>query len=358
MPKATWASSIETNSLWIHRKCLLICWIVGIANMQYGFDSAAVGALQAMPGFLRVFGYEDSKNPTGYGIDPTVQQLIASLLTLGSFLSSLCAGFFSRWFGRRQGLWLACVLNMVACVIMMVTTDVNVLYLGRLLLGISNGFLVTFSNVYTAEAAPAQLRGVIVALFAWWVNIGSIVGSTVVNSTRTYADKRSYRIPIGCLLVVPALLRAGPCSLCPRAPRWLSRRFFYNAGVGSASYPVATEIVSTRLRAYTVGSATSLGYVLAWLTSFCSPYFINPTELNWGAQYCYIWAASNFACVAFFYFFMPETANRSLEELDEMLNARLPVRRFKKYQCVGRGDIVVFGNRPAGEMEHVETRKA
>lgn len=69
MAKATWACSIGTNSLWIHRKCLLICWIVGIANMQYGFDSAAVGALQAMPGFLRVFGYEDPKNPTGYGID-------------------------------------------------------------------------------------------------------------------------------------------------------------------------------------------------------------------------------------------------------------------------------------------------
>jgi MFS family permease len=57
-------------------------------------------------------------------------------------------------------------------------------------------------------------------------------------------------------------------------------KFFYNGCVGGASYPVATEVVSTRLRAWTVGSATAIGYLLAWLVSFCSPYFINPAELG------------------------------------------------------------------------------
>lgn len=57
--------------------------------------------------------------------------------------------------------------------------------------------------------------------------------------------------------------------------------FAYNAFVGAASYPVATELVSTRLRSWTVGSAISLGYFLAWLTGFCSPYFINPENMNW-----------------------------------------------------------------------------
>jgi hypothetical protein len=69
--------------------------------------------------------------------------------------------------------------------------------------------------------------------------------------------------------------------------------FFYLAGVGAASYPVATEVVSSRLRAWTVGTATSLGYVLGWLTSFCSPYFINPEELNWvrnSFQYLFLFA--------------------------------------------------------------------
>jgi hypothetical protein len=60
---------IPESSLWANRKCLLLCCLVAIANMQYGFDSSAVGALQAMPGFLKVFGYPDPESPIGYGID-------------------------------------------------------------------------------------------------------------------------------------------------------------------------------------------------------------------------------------------------------------------------------------------------
>ena len=128
-------------------------------------------------------------------------------------------------------------------------------------------------------------------------------------------------------------------------------KFGYNGGVGAASYPVATELVSTRLRAWTVGSATSLGYFLAWLISFCTPYFINPKNLNWvslaiftlilsinlltfgkGAKYGYIWAASNFICVVFFFFFMPELKGRSLESIDELFVNKVPARKFKGFQ--------------------------
>lgn len=167
---------LSSTSLWTNRKCFLICCAVATANMQYGFDSAAIGALQAMPEFLKVFGYEDSSGPLGYGVDSTVQQLITSLLTLGSFLSSLAAGPFSSFLGRKPALSLARGLNAIACAVQLGTTNKGVLYLGRLLMNLANGFFVTFSSVYTFEVAPAHLRGVTVALFAYWVNIGSIIG--------------------------------------------------------------------------------------------------------------------------------------------------------------------------------------
>ncbi|KAK5054454.1 hypothetical protein LTR84_001344 [Exophiala bonariae] len=453
-----------------------------------------------MPGFLKVFGYPNPKSPIGYGIDPTFQQLISSLLTLGSFISSLLAGFFASYFGRKYAIWLACILNGVAAAILIATTNWGAVYFGRLLLGIANGFLVTFSNVYTSEASPAHLRGVLVALFAYWVNIGSILGSTVNNFTKTRLDKSSYQIPLGCLYIVPTFLSIGlffvpesprfllhkgkeaeakralihlrgsaltkdelefewaemvrgmeeekrnaksvgwidmfrgtdlrrtllcygmigcqsasgiwfliayqtyflqqggvtkpfeytimtscvgfigvnvgmyairhlvgrrailiigatACGICQLAPAIAASasnnlamraniltafialfKFFYNGCVGAASYPVATEVVSTRLRAWTVGSATAIGYLLAWLVSFCSPYFINPAELGLGAKYGYVWFGANFACVIFFYFFMPEMKGRSLEELDEMFINRVSVRQFPKYECALRQD--------------------
>ncbi|KAJ5302938.1 hypothetical protein N7476_009737 [Penicillium atrosanguineum] len=515
-------NSLSTTTLWQNRKCLLLCCLVSMANMQYGFDLAAVGSLQAMPGFLKVFGYPDPTSDTGYGIDSTVQQLITSLLTLGSFVSSLVAGFFSAYLGRRHALWLACIVNAVAVGIQIGTTTPGVLYLGRLLLGFANGFLVTFSNIYTAEVSPAHMRGVMVALFAYWVNIGSVMGSVVDNKTKERLDKLSYRIPLACLYIVPVLLFVA-LFFVPESPRWLLHRgkkqdarkaleqlrgssyatllapsreskkgdekanakvtstvptlleiewaemvkgveeekreqgtvsaldmfrgvdlrrtilcycmigcqtasgvwfligyqtyfftvcgitkafefsimntcfgflgvnvgmyairellgrrailmlgaiacglcqlasaiaatvspaslptgqtlvaftalfmFFYNGCVGAASYPVATELVSSRLRAWTVGTATSLGYLLAWLVNFCTPYFINPEHLNWGARYGYIWFASNVLCVGFFYFWMPEMQGRSLEELDEIFEAQVPARKFEGYRTVIR----------------------
>lgn len=59
---------LPENSLWANRKCLWICLIVAIANMQYGLDSAVVANLQAMPGFLVVFGYPDPEASGGYAI--------------------------------------------------------------------------------------------------------------------------------------------------------------------------------------------------------------------------------------------------------------------------------------------------
>ncbi|ROW01881.1 hypothetical protein VMCG_05570 [Cytospora schulzeri] len=508
---------LPETSLWANRKCLAICATVAIANMQYGLDSAVIASLQAMPGFLAVFGYPDPDATGGYAIDGTFQQLISSLLTLGAFLSSLTAGSFAHFFGRKTALWLACFLTAIGGAIQIGTTDKAAVYVGRLVLGIGNGFLVTFSNIYTAEASPAHLRAVMVALFSEWVGIGTMVGTVVTNATKTRLDKASFQIPIGIMFVVPVVLTVG-LFFIPESPRYLvnkgrmdqARRsletlrgsslrpeelelewiemvkgigeekklaktigpldqyrgtelrrtllcygvilsqsgsgswflisystyffivsgltvneafqysiinsclgligvnfgiylmrhvvgrrtiltmgaaiqglcmlgmaigagsanpvgseagrnclisfaalymFAYNAFVGDASYVVSTELVSTRLRSWSVGSAISLGYFFAWLTGFCSPYFINPSDLNWAAKYAYLWACSNFVCMIFFWLCMPELKGRTLEEVDELFAKKVPARRFKGYKTTIQEEALAEIHRHGGIEE-------
>jgi MFS family permease len=124
------------------------------------------------------------------------------------------------YLGRRPGLWLACLLNTAGCTIQVLSTSANVLYIGRLLLGLANGFFVTYSNIYTAEAAPAHLRGITVALFAYWVNVGSIVGTVIDYYTKDRMDKLSYQIPLACLYIVPTGLFIA-LFFVPESPRWL-----------------------------------------------------------------------------------------------------------------------------------------
>lgn len=131
----------------------------------------------------------------------------------------------------------------------------------------------------------------------------------------------------------------------------------YNGMVATYAWLAGGEIPSQRLRSHTFGLAAAVGFAGAWLATFTAPYFINPDALNWGPEYgtstvvpshslppvvrltCHagwIWGPSCMITVVWIYFYLPEIKNRTLEEIDEMFEANLSARQFRKYVCVGR----------------------
>jgi len=110
--------------------------------------------------------------------------------------------------------------------------------------------------------------------------------------------------------------------------------FVYNGAICPFSWLSGGEAPSQRLRSYTFGLAAAIGFLGAWLATFTAPYFINPSALNWGPKYGYIWFPSSLLAALFIYLYLPELKNRSLEEIDEMFEARLPARKFRGYQCM------------------------
>ncbi|KAK7186454.1 hypothetical protein DPSP01_002115 [Paraphaeosphaeria sporulosa] len=479
-------------------KCILICLAMSLANFQYGYDTATIGGFQAMAGFLAIYGYNDPKAKIGWNITTTVQQLITSFLNIGTIIGVVLTHLWGKRFGRRHGIWIASLISFVAAGVQIGTEKLVGLYFGRILIGVSNGFFITFANVYVAEVSPAHLRGPLVSLFGVWVSIGSIIGATVNNITKDYTSKLSYQIPLATLYGIPLILSILVFFL-PESPRWLlmlgrdecakqsltrlrgtsfegsdemleeeflemqrgiadelekskgrvlkdmfkgtelrrtlicfgvilshsssgiwliigygtfffqqagvtrpflatilksfmglmgvftsiflnyrlvGRRFsmllghggstvfmlgmgiaasipgdsaasgkailgcalcwyfVYNGFSGAVSWPVANEVVSSRLRVVTIGCGTAVNYVFAWLTSFTTPYFINSRELNWGAKVAYIWAGSNAITFAFLYFFLPEMRGRSLEEIDELFQNQVSTREFPAYHCL------------------------
>jgi len=109
--------------------------------------------------------------------------------------------------------------------------------------------------------------------------------------------------------------------------------FVYNGGIAPFSWLSGGELPSQRLRSYTFGLSAAVGFLGAWLATFTAPYFINPSALNWGPKYGYIWFPSGMVAAAFIFFCLPEVKNRTLEEIDEMFEARLPARQWRGYQC-------------------------
>lgn len=89
-------------------------------------------------------------------------------MTLGAFISSGCAGLAAHKLGRRHCLWLACLTCAVANILMMSTTHIAPLYVGRLIIGFANGYFMTFAQLYIQESSTAEYRGLFLTGFQFF----------------------------------------------------------------------------------------------------------------------------------------------------------------------------------------------
>lgn len=118
-------------------------------------------------------------------------------MTLGAFISSGFAGVAANKFGRRQCLWIACVTCCVANIIMMTTTHIGALYVGRLVIGLANGYFMTFSQLYIQESSTAEYRGLFLTGFQFFTSfVSSSAKLCIVNSNfgEGYLDRKHCRL--------------------------------------------------------------------------------------------------------------------------------------------------------------------
>ncbi|OQU97757.1 hypothetical protein CLAIMM_03642 [Cladophialophora immunda] len=110
---------------------------------------------------------------------------------------------------------------------------------------------------------------------------------------------------------------------------------FFVAYCNAYAWLLGGEYANNQLRAFTFGPAAAINFLGNWAGTFSAPYFINPASFDWGPKYGYIWFGSNMVCAMLTWLFLPETKDRTLEEIHEMIEARLPARKFEGYVCVG-----------------------
>lgn len=176
-----------------------------------------------MPCFLEIYGYEDPSNPIGWNLTTKVQRLISSLMTIGAFTGSLMAGPMAIKLSRRQCIWFACVLCCGSNGIMQGTTSLSGIYAGRFLIGVANGYFMTFGQLYIQEVIPAQFRGAAIAAFNVFTSVGSLIGNIVDNETAQMTNKQCYVIPLSVIYAVPAIITVG-LFFIPETPRYLIGR--------------------------------------------------------------------------------------------------------------------------------------
>ncbi|SPO03170.1 related to maltose permease [Cephalotrichum gorgonifer] len=108
--------------------------------------------------------------------------------------------------------------------------------------------------------------------------------------------------------------------------------FFYNVTIGATAYTVLAEVATSRLRVKTIAIGLTVMNGLTMMWSFTLPYLFNPDKANLGAKLAFIFGGLAILSLGFLWLYLPETAKRTYEELDEMFMKKVPARKFKEYK--------------------------
>ena len=220
------------SRFWAEKRIIAISFVITLSYFQYGYDSAAIAGFQSMRGFLEIYGHVDPHSPIGYNISTEVQRLIQSLINIGSFVSAFAIYFLGSRISRRVGLWIGCALAFLSVSLMIAIENIAGLYAGRLLLGMSNGFLLPYNVMFVSESTPSLLRGPLLGMTILQTSLGALFGVLVDNYTNEREGSASWRIPLGVMYIVPAILTVFLFFL-PDTPRFYVMKGEYGNAVSA-----------------------------------------------------------------------------------------------------------------------------
>ncbi|KAG6044772.1 hypothetical protein E4U17_000401 [Claviceps sp. LM77 group G4] len=110
--------------------------------------------------------------------------------------------------------------------------------------------------------------------------------------------------------------------------------FVYQMTVGPICFVIISEISATRLRERTIAIATAVQAGASIVTTIAMPYMLNSNEADWGGKSGFLFGAISIVCLVWCYFRLPESRNRTYEELDILFQRRISARKFEAYDLL------------------------
>ena len=209
----------------MHTYNRLLLLVAGLGGLLYGVDVGIIGG--ALP-------YLEATS----GLNASQLSIIVAAVLLGSVISTLFAGLLADWLGRKPLMMISGAIFVLSIPVIALSHGFALLFLGRLLQGVSGGFVGIVVPLYLAECLSAQDRGKGTGAFQWLLTLGvflaAVIGiyysyrvaglasSTSAASLFTVKDQAWRRIfwmsmPPGVLFLVGSLFVA-------ESPRWLFRK--------------------------------------------------------------------------------------------------------------------------------------
>jgi len=140
--------------------------IAGLGGLLYGVDVGIIGG--ALP-YLQATSQ----------LSPGELSIIVAAVLLGSVFSTLFAGVLADGIGRRPLMQISAVAFILSIPMIALSSSYGALFFGRLLQGMSGGFIGVVVPLYLAECLSASRRGKGTGAFQWLLTLGIVVAALV-----------------------------------------------------------------------------------------------------------------------------------------------------------------------------------
>lgn len=132
---------------------------------------------------------------------------------------------------------------------------------------------------------------------------------------------------------------------------------FTKLSASNNAFLIGAEIGGVMMRKKILAFGTGIDVLAAFLVTFTTPYLLaSDPGPNLGPKIGWIFAAAGYLSGFFGIFFTPELKGRSLEEVDELFEAKIHCWQFSKYKTTGVGHRV--GELEQGDHEALEEQVA
>ncbi|PIA54473.1 hypothetical protein AQUCO_00900785v1 [Aquilegia coerulea] len=208
---------------------IMTCMVAATGGLIFGYDIGVSGGVTSMESFLFKFFpsvEQKMKNAHENQYCKFDSQLLTSF-TSSLYLAALVASFFAsattRALGRKVSMLIGGLVFLVGAILNGAAMNVEMLIIGRLLLGVGVGFANQSVPVYLSEMAPAKLRGALNMGFQLAITIGILVAQLVNYGTNQIKEGYGWRISLA-LAAVPAFIMIVGSVFLPDTPNSLIER--------------------------------------------------------------------------------------------------------------------------------------
>jgi SP family myo-inositol transporter-like MFS transporter 13 len=223
--------------------------VAGLGGLLYGIDVGIIGG--ALP-------YLEATS----GLTASQLSVIVAAVLLGSVFSTLFAGMLADWLGRKPLMILSGLAFVLSIPIIALSHGYAPLFFGRLLQGMSGGFIGIVVPLYLAECLAASNRGRGTGIFQWLLTLG-ILAAALTGMYFSYHVQAAARLlsTAGLLAVEnqawrsifwvslpPGILFAVGALWVTESPRWLFRQGKREAALAALLRSRSEEQAALELR--------------------------------------------------------------------------------------------------------------